>query len=59
MTEVIALWKFLQELGQVSMIGVLVAIFFIWKNDLKHLAEGLKKVEAMILRHLAWHSERS
>jgi hypothetical protein len=43
--------------GQVSTVGVLVAVFLIWKNDLAHIAKGLERVEKLLLDHLIWHSQ--
>lgn len=57
MTELIAVWAFLQQLGQVSTVGVLIAVFFIWKNDLAHLQKGVERIEKMLLDHLSWHSQ--
>ena len=47
-----------------NIIGVLVlpALFFVWRemrrvreNDLKHIQDGLDRIEARLEEHLRWH----
>ena len=47
-----------------NIIGVLVlpALFFVWRemrrvreNDLKHIQDGLDRIEARLEEHLQWH----
>lgn len=55
MSEIIAIWTFLQQVGQVSAIAVAVALYFIWKNDLAHIGKDIAELKKDLKEHLAWH----
>jgi len=53
--DLVVIWTFLQELGTVAQLGVLVVVFIIWRNDLRHVQATLDELRKDFAAHIKWH----
>lgn len=57
MNDLLVLWRLLQEAGDVATLAVLVVLWVIWRNDLRHIGTDLRELKQSHLAHLEWHAE--
>ena len=54
-----AIWSLLKDAGDIATIGVLVVLWFIWKNDLKHMAKDVCELKMWFRDHIKWHMDQT
>ena len=65
MQELLYLYSIVREAGQFAPFVVLAILLFLRKNDLKHINEGIERLEDSqaetrkdFKKHLVWHAEK-